>query len=259
MTKRKKYNNKKKKSPVPSQPHRAPPPPPPMARRARLFDVQACDLLSMLLVRWSLARLLAFARLLLAVLLHRDELAMTTDEDEPLLVESATSGEVLFTRLFSDLIECAASSTEAGQSPQHEAAQHYRALLRGCCLVALHCEARARRFCLARHTVLQRAGLACTRPEVWQWHGFMAAVAGPAVDTFVARALPLRAVAEHCVERWRRDYMFRAPPFVATTTSTEETYHHLVADKEGRGEGDEVAVLAGGGVYSDKEIIDCLW
>lgn len=244
------------------------PPRAPAALTLRLLGGAAADLLSMVLVRWSAARLQRFSALVLAVLARRDPLrAHETEELDALEMECSRDRAVLFTRFYADALRHAqeAPPPQLSARQQDERVDYYRALLRGCFLIALARDARVLRFTLAQHSLLPRLQLLCVPVSVAQARAFVVRVR-ELVDAFFGRQISLRLLAERAVQAWRDDFMLcrfeeervhQQPQHYGEEEEEErKTYHELAVDKDGGEERVDVAVFGGAGIDSDEEVVD---
>lgn len=241
-----KHSRKKKKSVVSATPKKVPAPPPRLRIRPpemTLFRGHCSDLLSMVLVRWRYSQLLHFSRLVLAVLMYTGELHQFAEEQSgaaTVELEQNEHSSVTLVRFYSDVLKYA----ETTGASENEASDYYRALLRGCFLVALVCDIRVRRFCFAQHTVFERRALHCTVVPQWKREGFMAE-ARALVCELLEKRLSLRLLSDYGVQCWREDYLLRET----------EAYHELAIDEEGTCEDVQVAFLGGGGIDGDEEVV----
>jgi len=213
----------------------------------------ASDVLSMVLVRWSFARLLHFSRLVLAIMHHEDPLEFEeAAEARSLEVECTSRGPVLFSRFYRDLVLNAASEPLRDEVQEQARRDYYRGLMRGCFTIALVKDPRVRRFALAHHTILSQLQLHCTKTNTHCTELFCTR-ACEMVDAFLTRRVSLRLMSENCVKCWRDEFMFRVFPVVKREG---RTYHTLAVDEDGGDQDVEVALLGGAGINGDEQVLN---
>ena len=261
-----KHRKKKKKTTKTTAPKKVLAPPPRAAalklklqpRQATLFRGQCNDLFSMVLVRWRYSQLLHFSRLILALLNYTDGEPHQFREQQcgaaAVELEQGVDCSVTLTRFYTDVLRFAEAETCDG-----EARDYYRALLRGCFLVALVCDIRVRRFCFTRHTVLARRALHCTPVPTWKLAGFMAE-ARALTASLLEKQLSLRLLSDYAVQCWREDYLLRGDAVQEEEEEEEKeilppSYHQLAIDEEGRRDDVEVAIGAGAGIDGYEDVV----